>query len=162
MATAARLLPSIKPQMALQTLPQFIFQGALRDHHLENNTSGKTKGRTEGFKITAKCSLLTIGSKHVMGWEGSTYPRWTSLSEPWEVFLSTLYPLEIFTVRPSRRSLSFLPAPHANVRKPDSDLQQLSKSEMTDEFIFSSWVYIPGMCTADLALTSARSLQAVF
>lgn len=111
MATAARLLPSIKSQMALQTLPQFIFQGALRDHHLENNTSGKTKGRTEGFKITAKCSLLTIGSTHVMGWEGSTYPRWTSLSEPREVFLSTLYPFEIFTVRPRRRSLSFSTRP---------------------------------------------------
>lgn len=115
MATAARLLPSIKPQMALQTLPQFIFQGALRDHHLENNTAEKTKGRTEGFKITAKCSLLTIGSKHVMGWEGSKYPRWTSLSEPWEVFLSTLYSFEIFTVLPRRSSLSFSTRP---ARKP--------------------------------------------
>lgn len=162
MATAARLLPSIKPQMALQTLPQFIFQGALRDHHLENNTAEKTKGRTEGFKITAKCSLLTIGSKHVMGWEGSKYPRWTSLSEPWEVFLSTLYSFEIFTVVRAEVHFPFLPDPHANLRRPESDLQQLSKSEMTDEFIFSSWVYIPGMCTADLALTSARSLQAVF
>ncbi|XDV50009.1 hypothetical protein PO909_019141 [Leuciscus waleckii] len=48
MATTARLLPSIKPQMALQTLPQFIFQGALRDHHLENNKSEK-EGESRGL-----------------------------------------------------------------------------------------------------------------
>lgn len=77
MATTARLLPSIKPQMALQTLPQFIFQGALRDHHLENNKSAKIRGEQRALKITAKCSLLTIGSKHIIGWEASTYPRWT-------------------------------------------------------------------------------------
>lgn len=37
------------------------------------------------------------------------------------------------------------------VLRPESNLQQLSKSGMTDKLIFSSWVYIPGIWAADLA-----------
>lgn len=71
------------------------------------------------------------------------YPLWPSLAP---FFWHSQHP-----------ALSFSP-----LRRPETDLQQLSKSGMTDKLIFSSWVYIPGICTADLALTSAGSVQAVF
>lgn len=64
-------------------------------------------------------------------------------------------PLHIFTC------LSFLPPPlHPSlpfhVLRPESNLQQLSKSGMTDKLIFSSWVYIPGIWAADLAPNKRR------
>jgi len=81
----------------------------------------------------------------------------------WDLFkCSSCFQFFFFFVH--RHSLFYPPChqPHTNIHRPESHLQQLSKSGMTDKFIFSSWVYIPGICTADLALTSARSLQAVF
>ncbi len=162
MATTARLLPSIKPQMALQTLPQFIFQGALRDHHLENNKSEKLRGEQRALKslpnvpfnnrLKAHHRMRSLDISQVdfgSGYEGDFFQCSTCLK----------------FFRPQTRSSLFYPPshpPHTNIHRPESDLKQLSKSGMTDKFIFSSWVYIPGICTADLALTSARSLQAVF
>lgn len=51
---------------------------------------------------------------------------------------------------PARPSLPF------RVQRPESNLQQLSKSGMTDKLIFSSWVYIPGIWAADLAPNKRR------
>lgn len=63
-------------------------------------------------------------------------------------------PLHIFT------RLSFPPPLYPSlpfrVLRPESNLQQLSKSGMTDKLIFSSWVYIPGIWAADLAPNKHR------
>lgn len=111
MATTAHLLPSIKLQMALQTLPQFIFQGALRDHHLENNKSAKIRGEQRALKITAKCSLLTKGSKHIVRWDASTYPRWTSAASTGGGVLSILLILNFHVHRHASPFSSHHPIP---------------------------------------------------
>lgn len=50
----------------------------------------------------------------------------------------------------------FNPSLPFRVQRPESNLQQLSKSGMTDKLIFSSWVYIPGIWAADLAPNKRR------
>lgn len=51
---------------------------------------------------------------------------------------------------------SLRPSLPFRVQRPESNLQQLSKSGMTDKLIFSSWVYIPGIWAADLAPNKRR------
>lgn len=73
------------------------------------------------------------------------------------------YPSLVIAVLPPHTPLHIFTCPHPHhpsppfrVQRPDSNLQQLSKSGMTDKLIFSSWVYIPGIWAADLASNKRR------
>lgn len=176
MAAVVRLLPSIRPQMASLTPPLLIFQCALWGNHPEKSSREKMVKRQGAFweKSLPKFSL-TIGfqTHHLERWASDgvqvhTSSEWVSslvntvclkffdtrspLPYPSlvNVILPLHTPLHIFT------HLSFLPPSPFRVQGPESNLQQLSKSGMTDKLIFSSWVYIPGIWSADLAPNKHR------
>lgn len=173
MAAVVRLLPSIRPQMASLTPPLLIFQWG---NHPEKSSREKMVKRQGAFweKSLPKFSL-TIGfqTHHLERWASDgvqvhTSSEWVSslvntvclkffdtrspLPYPSlvNVILPLHTPLHIFT------HLPFLPPSPFRVQGPESNLQQLSKSGMTDKLIFSSWVYIPGIWSADLAPNKHR------
>lgn len=151
-----RLLPSIRPQMASLTPPLLIFQCALCGHHLEKGSGKKwwgvwvvfeERGR-EGWLRLARCTSAVneFSCQYCMFEIFDTRSHLTSPTfMPSSLFTLPSISLPISPFYPLHPSLFF------RVLRLESNLQQLSKSGMTDKLIFSSWVYIPGIWAADLA-----------
>lgn len=165
----ARLLLSIRPQMASLTSPVLILQCALCGLHLKK----RSRGRLEGGKSVAQWAELLpnsqqSASKHII-WKGAAVDVVqvctrtecvSSLVSTVRLKFLTHSPLSYPTLINNIASLTFPlsscsspylysslisipssppPTSHSfHVQRPESNLQQLSKSGMTDKLIFSS------------------------
>lgn len=113
---------------------------------------------TSAFWRKGQGRLAKVGQVHISGERVLlsilyVWNFWHTLSP--HLTSPTFMPSSLFTLPSISLPVSpfypLHPSLFFRVLRPESNLQQLSKSGMTDKLIFSSWVYIPGIWAADLA-----------
>lgn len=110
------------------------------------------RGKVEGWRFPECIPEVAVFSQQYC-----TFLLFTVTTHPWSslVHFNAILFLHVLCVSalvstPCAPSLLF------HVLRPESNLQQLSKSGLTDKLIFSSWVYIAGIWAADLAPNKRR------
>lgn len=130
----------------LKSLPNILLTVGFQTHHLERWAGDVVQVHTSGEWVSSLVNIVCLKFSDTRS--PLPYPSLVNAVLPLHTPPPYLYPSLLSL--PRRPSLPF------RVLRPESNLQQLSKSGMTDKLIFSSWVYIPGIWAADLAPNKRR------